>query len=95
MMLFVAAARWIGEKGPRDQTVKGSSEDKVARSSAGESFKAGPAHRWLLFCTFGVGILSAISMAVCDNSEFCGGWFVRFLLGADGQCSSPASSRRK
>lgn len=82
MMLFVAAARWMGDEGPRGPGAKGSSEEEAASSSAGESFKAGPAMRWLLFCTFGVGILSAISMAVCDNSEFSAGWFVRFVLGA-------------
>lgn len=82
MMLFVAAARWVGEKGPRGQAAKGSSEEKAASSSASEVFRTGPAMRWLFFCTFGVGILSAISMAVCDNSEFCAGWLGRFVFGA-------------
>lgn len=82
VLLLVAAARWIGEKGPGGRGAEGSSENATASSSAGEFFRAGPAMRWLMACALGVLILSSISLSVADNRDLSVGWILRFVSGA-------------
>ena len=82
VLLLAAAARWIGERGPKGQGAGGSSEDASASLPAGEFFKPGPAMRWLMACALGVLVLSCISLVVADNYEFSLGWMLRFVCGA-------------